>query len=173
MASMCAILGGAGHFTQPIVCEILRQPFFDRLQNEAGHEFGLVAIAIIGRRSATGRISHPVLAEVGRRDKRVDFADGDAVLFQLCPRREAEPEKRTLRRRVNAVLGMVHSRYSISDGSALIVVDIMRMKDGIFLEHWDVSEGALTEAESRSKRPMFGDSFPARSWSESMVKDAW
>jgi predicted SnoaL-like aldol condensation-catalyzing enzyme len=68
---------------------------------------------------------------------------------------------------------MVHSRYSIADGSALIVVDIMRMKDGIFQEHWDVSEGSLTEAESKSKRPMFGNNFAKRSWTESIVKGAW
>jgi predicted SnoaL-like aldol condensation-catalyzing enzyme len=48
------------------------------------------------------------------------------------------------------------SRYSLPDGSALIVVDIMRIKDGLFQEHWDVSELARTEAESKSKRPMFG-----------------
>ena len=64
---------------------------------------------------------------------------------------------------------MVHSRYSLPDGSALIVVDIVKIKDGIFQEHWDVSEGALTEAESKSKRPMFGDTFPTRSF----PKDIW
>ena len=68
---------------------------------------------------------------------------------------------------------MVHSKYSISDGSALIVVDIMRMKDGIFMEHWDVSEGSLTEAESKSKRPMFGDSWPKLSFKESKLSSAW
>ena len=68
---------------------------------------------------------------------------------------------------------MVHSRYSNGDGSALIVVDIMRMKDGIFTEHWDVSEGAVTEGESRSKRPMFGDSWPKLSFKESAVGSAW
>jgi predicted SnoaL-like aldol condensation-catalyzing enzyme len=64
---------------------------------------------------------------------------------------------------------MVHSRYSLPDGSALIVVDIVRIKDGIFQKHWDVSEGALTEAESKSKRPNFGDTFPTRSF----PKDIW
>ena len=68
---------------------------------------------------------------------------------------------------------MVHSRYSNGDGSALIVVDIMRMKDGIFMEHWDVTEGAVTEAESRSKRPMFGDSWPKVSFKESKLSSAW
>ncbi len=68
---------------------------------------------------------------------------------------------------------MVHSRYSNGDGSALIVVDIVKMKDGIFMEHWDVTEGSVTEAESRSKRPMFGDSWPKLSFKESKVGSAW
>ena len=68
---------------------------------------------------------------------------------------------------------MLNSRYSMPDGAELLVMDIVRLNDGIFEEHWDVSEGAKTEAESRSKRPMFGDKFPARSWSESPAKDAW
>ena len=68
---------------------------------------------------------------------------------------------------------MVHSRYSNGDGSALIVVDIMRMKDGIFMEHWDVTEGAVTETESRSKLPMFGDSWPKLSFKESKLSSAW
>ena len=68
---------------------------------------------------------------------------------------------------------MVHSRYSNGDGSALIVVDIMRIKDGTFMEHWDVTEGSVTEAESRSKRPMFGDSWPKLSFKESKLSSAW
>jgi len=49
----------------------------------------------------------------------------------------------------------------------------MRIKDGVFQEHWDVSELARTEAESKSKRPMFGDKFPARGSADSIGKDAW
>jgi hypothetical protein len=79
-----------------IIREILSLPFFDRLQNEAGHEFGLIALGVIGRRSAAGRIPHPILARVRRRDKRVDFTDDDVVLFQLGARREAEAKKRAL-----------------------------------------------------------------------------
>ena len=37
-----------GHFAEPIIREILGPPSFDGLQNEAGHEFGLVAIGVIG-----------------------------------------------------------------------------------------------------------------------------
>jgi hypothetical protein len=54
-----------------------------------------------------------------------------------------------------------------------VVVDIRRMKDGIFMEHWDVTEGSVTEAESKSKRPMFGDSWPKLSSKESPLSSAW
>jgi hypothetical protein len=62
-----ALLGrDPGHLAEAIIREILSLPFFDRLQNEAGDEFGLVAIGVIGRRSAAGRISHPVLAKISQ-----------------------------------------------------------------------------------------------------------
>ncbi len=54
---------------------------------------------------------------------------------------------------------MVHSRYTHADGSAIVVVDIMRIKDGVFQEHWDVIQPEASEAESKSKLPMFGDKF--------------
>jgi len=38
----------SGHFAKPVIREILSLPFFDRLQNQAGHEFGLVAGGVIG-----------------------------------------------------------------------------------------------------------------------------
>lgn len=55
---------------------------------------------------------------------------------------------------------MVHSRYTNPDGSAIVVVDIMRIKDGILQEHWDVIQPEASEAESKSQRPMLGDKFP-------------
>src|SRR5271170_7264187 len=82
--------------------------FFDGLQNEAGDKFWLVAIAVIGRRSAASRISHPVLAEVCCRDERVDFTHHDAVLFQLSACRQAESKQRAFRSRVHAVLRNSH-----------------------------------------------------------------
>jgi predicted SnoaL-like aldol condensation-catalyzing enzyme len=36
---------------------------------------------------------------------------------------------------------MAHGGYSNPDGSANVVVDIMRVKDGVIQEHWDVIEG--------------------------------
>jgi predicted SnoaL-like aldol condensation-catalyzing enzyme len=55
---------------------------------------------------------------------------------------------------------MIHSRYSNPDGSAIVVVDILRIEDGIFEEHWDVIQPEATKEESKSKLPMFGDRFP-------------
>jgi len=55
---------------------------------------------------------------------------------------------------------MIHSRYSHPDGSAIVVVDIMRIEDGVFQEHWDVIQPEASEAESKSKLPMFGNRFP-------------
>ena len=41
-----------------------------------------------------------------------------------------------------------------------IAADIIRMKDGILLEHWDVIQDEATKEQSKSGNPMFGDSFP-------------
>ena len=40
-----------------------------------------------------------------------------------------------------------------------IVADVVRMKDGILLEHWDVIQGEATRESSKSGCPMFGDKF--------------
>ena len=37
---------------------------------------------------------------------------------------------------------------------------IVRLKDGILVEHWDVIQDEATEQQSKSGNPMFGDSFP-------------
>ena len=56
---------------------------------------------------------------------------------------------------------IVHGRFSGFGGPAnWIAADILRMKDGIFLEHWDVLQDEATEDESLSKAPMFGSKFP-------------
>ena len=43
-----------------------------------------------------------------------------------------------------------------------IVVDIVRIKDGVLVEHWDVIQDEATEAESKSGLPMFGEKFGER-----------
>src|SRR5258705_13541024 len=59
-----------GHLSQPIIREILSLTLFNRLQNKTCHEFRGIALAIIGRRSASRRTPHPVFAKVRRRDER-------------------------------------------------------------------------------------------------------
>ena len=57
---------------------------------------------------------------------------------------------------------IVHSRYSGNGRpSAWVVIDIVRMESGILAEHWDVIQNEATEADSKSGKPMFGNSFPA------------
>ena len=56
---------------------------------------------------------------------------------------------------------IVHGRFS---GFGLpvnwIVADILRISDGILVEHWDVIQDEATQEQSKSGSPMFGDSFP-------------
>jgi predicted SnoaL-like aldol condensation-catalyzing enzyme len=40
-----------------------------------------------------------------------------------------------------------------------IVVDTIRMADGVLAEHWDVIEDEASRADSMSGLPMFGNSF--------------
>ena len=56
---------------------------------------------------------------------------------------------------------MVHGRFSNFGHTAnWVAVDIVRVKDGMLAEHWDVLQDEVTEAQSKSKMPMFGSSFP-------------
>jgi predicted SnoaL-like aldol condensation-catalyzing enzyme len=40
-----------------------------------------------------------------------------------------------------------------------IAADIVRIKDGVLVEHWDVIQGEATKQESKSGLPMFGETF--------------
>jgi len=40
-----------------------------------------------------------------------------------------------------------------------IAADILRIKDGILVEHWDVIQDEATRQESKSGLPMFGEEF--------------
>jgi predicted SnoaL-like aldol condensation-catalyzing enzyme len=56
---------------------------------------------------------------------------------------------------------IVHGRFSnIGLPVNWIAADIVRIKDGILVEHWDVIQDEATEEQSRSKRPMWGTAFP-------------
>ena len=54
-----------------------------------------------------------------------------------------------------------HGRFS-GRGSPVnwIAADIVRIENGLLQEHWDVLQDEVTEEESKSKAPMFGDEFP-------------
>jgi predicted SnoaL-like aldol condensation-catalyzing enzyme len=41
-----------------------------------------------------------------------------------------------------------------------IAADILRIQDGILVEHWDVIQDEATKQQSKSKAPMSGDTFP-------------
>ena len=58
-------------------------------------------------------------------------------------------------------LVIVHGRLS-GFGAPVnwILADILRIEDGVLVEHWDVIEDEVTQEQSKSGRPMFGDSFP-------------
>jgi predicted SnoaL-like aldol condensation-catalyzing enzyme len=56
---------------------------------------------------------------------------------------------------------MVHGRFSgLGTPAAWIVVDILRIENGVLAEHWDVIQDEATREQSKSGNPMFGDSFP-------------
>jgi predicted SnoaL-like aldol condensation-catalyzing enzyme len=56
---------------------------------------------------------------------------------------------------------MVHGRYSNTGLRAnWIIVDIVRIENGILAEHWDVIQDEATREQSKSGMPMFGASFP-------------
>jgi predicted SnoaL-like aldol condensation-catalyzing enzyme len=56
---------------------------------------------------------------------------------------------------------IVHGRFSgIGAPVNWIAADILLIEDGILVEHWDVIQDEATEEQSKSKRPMFGTTFP-------------
>jgi predicted SnoaL-like aldol condensation-catalyzing enzyme len=57
---------------------------------------------------------------------------------------------------------MVHGRFSgFGQPVNWIAADIVRIKDGLLAEHWDVIEDEVTREASKSGKPMFGVSFPS------------
>ena len=56
---------------------------------------------------------------------------------------------------------IVHGRFSgFGQPVNWIAADILRIKDGILAEHWDVIQDEATRESSKSGLPMFGDNFP-------------
>jgi predicted SnoaL-like aldol condensation-catalyzing enzyme len=57
---------------------------------------------------------------------------------------------------------IVHGRFS-DFGLPVnwIAADIVRIKDGVLVEHWDVIQDEATREQSKSGNPMFGNTYPA------------
>jgi predicted SnoaL-like aldol condensation-catalyzing enzyme len=56
---------------------------------------------------------------------------------------------------------IVHGRFS-GFGAPVnwIAADILRVQNGILVEHWDVIQDEAAEEQSKSGAPMFGKTFP-------------
>src|SRR4030081_1676389 len=56
---------------------------------------------------------------------------------------------------------IVHGRFSgFWQPVNWIAADILRIEDGVLVEHWDVVQDEATKEQSKSGNPMFGATFP-------------
>jgi len=56
---------------------------------------------------------------------------------------------------------ILHGRFSgFGQPVNWIAADIVRIKGGVLVEHWDVIQDEVTQEQSKSGLPMFGDKFP-------------
>jgi len=56
---------------------------------------------------------------------------------------------------------ILHGRFTnVGQPAAWIAADIVRIEDGILVEHWDVIQDEATQEQSKSGAPMFGKTFP-------------
>lgn len=56
---------------------------------------------------------------------------------------------------------IVHGRFSgFGQPVNWIAADILRIKDAVLVEHWDVIQEEVTREQSKSGLPMFGNTFP-------------
>jgi predicted SnoaL-like aldol condensation-catalyzing enzyme len=89
------------------------------------------------------------------------IAPGRAGLFNLV---KSQPQ--TLRYEPGVIVAdgdfvIVHGRFSgFGRPANWIAADILRIKDGILFEHWDVIQDEASREQSKSGLPMFGDKFP-------------
>jgi predicted SnoaL-like aldol condensation-catalyzing enzyme len=56
---------------------------------------------------------------------------------------------------------ILHGRFSgLGRPVNWIAADILRIKNDVMVEHWDVIQDEATREQSKSGLPMFGDAFP-------------
>jgi predicted SnoaL-like aldol condensation-catalyzing enzyme/predicted ester cyclase len=82
-------------------------------------------------------------------------------LFNLV--RSAPPEMRYENHMVAADgdYVLLHGRFTHNGRPrAWVAGDVIRVADGVIVEHWDTLQDEVTREESKSGLPMFGDAFP-------------
>ena len=56
---------------------------------------------------------------------------------------------------------ILHGRFSgFGQPANWIAADILRIKDGVLIEHWDVIQDEVSRDQSKSGLPMFGEKIP-------------
>jgi predicted SnoaL-like aldol condensation-catalyzing enzyme len=90
------------------------------------------------------------------------IAPGREGLFELVKAAPKELHYENALIVANGDYVMLHGRFSgIGQPVNWVVVDILRIDNGLLAEHWDVIEDEATRESSKSGQPMFGDKFPA------------
>lgn len=88
------------------------------------------------------------------------IAPGREGLFNLVAAAPPELHYENALVLVDGEDAMMHGKFTGNGRPrAWIAADRLKIKDGLLVEHWDVLQDEVTEAESVSKRPMFGDTF--------------
>lgn len=90
------------------------------------------------------------------------IAPGRSGLFDLV---KSAPAELRYEHHLIAAAGdyvIVHGRFSGNGRPrAWVAADVLRIENGLLIEHWDVLQDEVTAAESLSGRPMFGTAFAA------------
>jgi NAD(P)-dependent dehydrogenase (short-subunit alcohol dehydrogenase family) len=97
-----------------------------------------------------------VLVHYGRSVQEAESVVEIIHIRSLPPTLKYDPEQ-SWRRETSS---LVHGRFS-GFGAPVnwIATDIVRIEDGVLVEHWDVIQDEVTQEQSKSGRPMFGDKF--------------
>jgi predicted SnoaL-like aldol condensation-catalyzing enzyme len=82
---------------------------------------------------------------------------GKTGLFTLIPSISSEMRLEFGLAVANDDVVFVHCRTSGHGAPNFVSADWFRIKDGLFVEHWDVMQNEVSEAESLSNRSMFGE----------------
>jgi predicted SnoaL-like aldol condensation-catalyzing enzyme len=89
------------------------------------------------------------------------IAPGRGGLFDLSMPSTLKYEPGTIVAENDFVI--VHGRFSgFGQPVNWIAADILRIEDGLLVEHWDVIQDEAPREQSKSGNPMFGDTFPTR-----------